>query len=180
MSVCTQAATRQKCLWAVDAPCEVLQHLVDISVIRLRCGTCISTGLCTPSTCMSLSSALCLHHREPSSSESECRACLHFDCDSFFVHFLSFTISLLNDERTHKFIDETETRPALYNKNLKEYSDVNLKRRLWLEVCETVFEDWNNKTGQQKSVPGKFLNKLFTDKFPIRNKFTMQIPSNLP
>jgi hypothetical protein len=59
----TQAATRQKCRWAVVAPCEVLQQLDDISVLRLRCGTCISMRLCTPSTFLSLSSALCLHHR---------------------------------------------------------------------------------------------------------------------
>jgi hypothetical protein len=51
-------------------------------------------------------------------------------------------MSLLNNEPTDKLIDETETRPALYNKNLKEYSDISLKRRLWLEVCEAVFEDW--------------------------------------
>jgi hypothetical protein len=60
-------------------------------------------------------------------------------------------MSLFNDEQTDKPIDETETRPALYNKNLKEYSDISLKRRLWLEVCEAVFEDWNNKTGQQNN-----------------------------
>jgi hypothetical protein len=39
-------------------------------------------------------------------------------------------MSLLNDEPTDKLIDETESRPDLYNKNLKEYSDISLKRRL--------------------------------------------------
>jgi hypothetical protein len=46
-------------------------------------------------------------------------------------------MSLLNDERADKLIVETETGPALYNKNLKGYSDIGLKGR-----CEPVFEDW--------------------------------------
>jgi hypothetical protein len=49
-------------------------------------------------------------------------------------------MSSLNDERIDKLIDEIETRPALYNKNLKEYSVINLMKRLWLEFCEAVFE----------------------------------------
>jgi hypothetical protein len=48
----------------------------------------------------------------------------------------------LNNERTDKLIDGIETIPVLYNKNLKEYSDSSLKRRLRLEVCGAVFEDW--------------------------------------
>jgi hypothetical protein len=48
-------------------------------------------------------------------------------------------MSLLNDERTDKLIHEAETRPALYNKNLKEYSDISLNRRLWLEVHMKIF-----------------------------------------
>jgi hypothetical protein len=39
-------------------------------------------------------------------------------------------MSLLNDERTDKLIDEIGTRPALYNKNLKEYSELELERKL--------------------------------------------------
>jgi hypothetical protein len=49
---------------------------------------------------------------------------------------------LLNDDRTDKLIDEIETGPALDNRNLKGYSDISLKRRLWLEVCEAVFDAW--------------------------------------
>jgi hypothetical protein len=59
-------------------------------------------------------------------------------------------MSLLSDQGIVKLIDETEERPALYNKTLKEYLDNNLKKKLWLEVCEAVLKDWNGKTGQQK------------------------------
>lgn len=31
-------------------------------------------------------------------------------------------------------INEMEKRPALFNKNLKDYSDTNLKNKLWDEV----------------------------------------------
>jgi len=40
-------------------------------------------------------------------------------------------------------IGEIEKRPALYKKQLKEYSDINLKKKLWEEVCEAVIPDWN-------------------------------------
>nr|CAH7752070.1 unnamed protein product [Callosobruchus chinensis] len=33
---------------------------------------------------------------------------------------------------------EVEKRPALYKKSLKEYSDLNDKRKLWEEVCQAV------------------------------------------
>jgi len=37
-------------------------------------------------------------------------------------------------EDVEKLISEVERRPPLYNKNLKEYSDRNLKDKLWYEV----------------------------------------------
>jgi hypothetical protein len=39
-------------------------------------------------------------------------------------------MSLLSDQGIEKLIDETEKRPALYNKTLKEYLDNNLKKKL--------------------------------------------------
>lgn len=36
-------------------------------------------------------------------------------------------------------IEEVEKRPALYAKNLKQYSDIILKRRLWDEIVLHLF-----------------------------------------
>jgi len=41
-------------------------------------------------------------------------------------------------EDVEKLIVEVERRPLLYNKKLKEYSDRNLKDKLWYEVYESV------------------------------------------
>jgi hypothetical protein len=40
-------------------------------------------------------------------------------------------------EDIEKLILEVERRPPLYNKKLKEYSDRNLKDKLWYEVYES-------------------------------------------
>jgi hypothetical protein len=43
---------------------------------------------------------------------------------------------------TEKLIFELEKRPALYDKKLKEYSDRNVKEKLWGEVCANVISSW--------------------------------------
>ena len=37
------------------------------------------------------------------------------------------------------------------SKKLKEYSDRNLKDKLWYEVCESVFTNWSELPAEQKS-----------------------------
>ncbi|KAJ8937223.1 hypothetical protein NQ314_011978 [Rhamnusium bicolor] len=56
------------------------------------------------------------------------------------------------------FISEVEKRPALYNVKLKEYSDRNLKRNLWNELCDQFVENWHNLSVSERVVKGdKFL-----------------------
>ncbi|KAG5862027.1 hypothetical protein JTB14_025315 [Gonioctena quinquepunctata] len=43
---------------------------------------------------------------------------------------------------SEKIILEVEKRPAVYNKQLPEYSDKNIKEELWVEVCEAVVPEW--------------------------------------
>jgi len=45
---------------------------------------------------------------------------------------------MLVETSIESFIEEIEKRPALYKKQLKEYSDINLKEKLWEEVCEVI------------------------------------------
>ena len=53
-------------------------------------------------------------------------------------------------EHGGKLIWEVERRSPLYKKNLKEYSDGNLKEKLWYEVCESVVTNWSELTAEQK------------------------------
>ncbi|GAB6024049.1 hypothetical protein CHUAL_008769 [Chamberlinius hualienensis] len=64
-----------------------------------------------------------------------------------------------NFDEIEKLIEEVEIRPALYNKNLKEYTDTKLKKQLWEDVCEAVVYDWDELTGQEKVQRGIILQK---------------------
>lgn len=57
---------------------------------------------------------------------------------------------------TELLIKQIEKRPALYNKQLKEYSDRNVKEKLWAEVCLHVIPNWNELDAKEKKTKGKF------------------------
>lgn len=52
---------------------------------------------------------------------------------------------------TEEFINSVEKRPALYLRSLKEYSDTNLKKKLWEEVCMEVVSGWLECKAQTKT-----------------------------
>ena len=54
-------------------------------------------------------------------------------------------------EDIEKLIWEVERRPHLYNKKLKEYSDRNLKDKLWYELYESVVMNCSELPAEQKS-----------------------------
>ena len=53
-------------------------------------------------------------------------------------------------EDIEKLILEVERRPPLYNENLKEHTDRNLKDKLWYEVYESVDTNWSELAAEQK------------------------------
>ena len=44
---------------------------------------------------------------------------------------------------------------------MKEYSDKNIKVKLWNEVCEAVFEDWNDLSPEDRNKKGKICYFLY-------------------
>ncbi|KAL4152835.1 hypothetical protein QTP88_000668 [Uroleucon formosanum] len=60
-------------------------------------------------------------------------------------------MSMRIETSIENLIEVIEKRPALYKKQLKEYSDINLKKKLWEEVCEVVIPDWNELGAQEKT-----------------------------
>ena len=54
-------------------------------------------------------------------------------------------------ENLEKLIWEVERRPPLYNKKLKEYSDRNLKDKLWYEIYESIVTNWSELPAEKKS-----------------------------
>ncbi|KAL4100820.1 hypothetical protein QTP88_020849 [Uroleucon formosanum] len=65
------------------------------------------------------------------------------------------TMSMRIETSIENLIEVIEKRPALYKKQLKEYSDINLKKKLWEKVCEVVIPDWNELGAQEKTKQGK-------------------------
>ncbi|KAK7868315.1 hypothetical protein R5R35_013899 [Gryllus longicercus] len=62
-------------------------------------------------------------------------------------------MALVRDEDidSELVINEVEKRPALFNKTLKDYSDANLKSKLWEEVCLNVLSTiWGQLSTEKK------------------------------
>lgn len=62
--------------------------------------------------------------------------------------------SLLLNEKIEELIDEVRKRPALYKKDLKQYSDINVKKKLWEEVCELLISNWGELNGNERKEQG--------------------------
>lgn len=52
---------------------------------------------------------------------------------------------------TEKFIAEVHTRECIWNVNLKEYSDRNLRRLAWEEIASILYEDWETYGTKKKN-----------------------------
>lgn len=61
---------------------------------------------------------------------------------------------------TEMFISEVEKRPALYNARHKEYSDRDLKYKLWDEIAAAMYKNWETLPGQECRKKGKSDSKL--------------------
>jgi hypothetical protein len=66
----------------------------------------------------------------------------------------------IRDENIETLIEEVEKRPAIYNKTLKEYENINIKKQLWGEVCAAVILNWSALEGENKTRAGKFTQIL--------------------
>jgi hypothetical protein len=55
---------------------------------------------------------------------------------------------------SEKFICEVEERPPLYNVQLKEYSNREVKATCWAEIGEAMYEDWSTVSSSIKNEKG--------------------------
>lgn len=52
-------------------------------------------------------------------------------------------------------IQEVKVRPALYNRNVKEYNDQHFKKTMWEEISEKIYYDiWDEMSEIQKDLKG--------------------------
>lgn len=64
----------------------------------------------------------------------------------------SFSLDELDVEL---FIEEIRKLPAIWNAASEEYRDKCKKRAAWVNLCEIVCENFNDKPDQEKNVIGR-------------------------
>lgn len=62
---------------------------------------------------------------------------------------------------SQKIIVEVQKRPALYDTTLRQYSDRNVKNKLWEEVYHNVVNNWMTLSEAEKKKKGKFLKSIY-------------------
>ncbi|XP_046683288.1 uncharacterized protein LOC124369355 [Homalodisca vitripennis] len=60
---------------------------------------------------------------------------------------------------TELFINEVSIRPPLWDLKLKDYSNRDLKSKLWIEVARIVLSNWEQMTNEEKNKEVKELQK---------------------
>ncbi|KAK9685846.1 Alcohol dehydrogenase transcription factor Myb/SANT-like [Popillia japonica] len=81
---------------------------------------------------------------------------------------------------TEKFINAVENRPALYNLKLKDYSNRDLKLKLWEEVALIMYSNWQELPVENKNIIGRELQtkwKSLRDQFIKARKLERDIKS---
>ncbi|KAK9745360.1 BESS motif [Popillia japonica] len=73
---------------------------------------------------------------------------------------------------SERLIVEVEKRPGLYNKKFPEYSDKNIKEKLWKDVCEVIIPNWSQFEGQQKVQEGKDIQNKWKN---LRDSFRKEL-----
>lgn len=54
------------------------------------------------------------------------------------------------------FIECVHAKPALWEKSKKEYSDKNCREKAWVEIGETMYENWVELDSTERDEKGRF------------------------
>ena len=65
------------------------------------------------------------------------------------------TSSRMAYHNTEELISEVEKRPALWDPSKEEYKNKNKKEEAWLEVCRSIYQNYEEKTYEEKKQIGK-------------------------
>ncbi|KAJ8940994.1 hypothetical protein NQ314_010522 [Rhamnusium bicolor] len=69
-------------------------------------------------------------------------------------------MALIIENLIEQFIEEIKKRPALYKQSLKEVSDVDVKKKLWEEVCGAVVSKWSQLNSEDKRNQGNYYSYM--------------------
>ncbi|XP_076163885.1 uncharacterized protein LOC143144889 isoform X2 [Ptiloglossa arizonensis] len=70
------------------------------------------------------------------------------------------------------FIGLIEKRPSLYMKNLKEYTDTNVRKKLWEEVCTEIVPNWAELSAESRIKYGQEVQKKWLN---LRSCFSREL-----
>ncbi|XP_053983865.1 uncharacterized protein LOC128879069 [Hylaeus volcanicus] len=80
--------------------------------------------------------------------------------------------SLMTINNVDTFIELIKQRPLLYMKDSKEYTDINLKKKLWEEVCTEIVPNWTELSAENKMKYGLEVQKKWMN---LRSCFTREL-----
>ncbi|XP_062525718.1 uncharacterized protein LOC134199257 [Bombyx mori] len=75
---------------------------------------------------------------------------------------------------SQKIIVEVQKRPALYDTTLRQYSDRNVKNKLWEEVYHNVVNNWMTLSEAEKKKKGSTIQKKWKN---MRDSFSKELYS---
>ncbi|KAK7067373.1 hypothetical protein SK128_005799, partial [Halocaridina rubra] len=73
-----------------------------------------------------------------------------FNADLTTIKRHKMTSVMADYHNTEELISEVEKRPALWNPSNEEYKNKKKKVEAWLEVCHSVYLDYEEKTAEEK------------------------------
>lgn len=66
-----------------------------------------------------------------------------------------------DDINTELFISEIQSRYVIWDQKRREFSDRNLKKKAWEEVCNIFIPSFAEKTSKEKNEAGKRNNNIY-------------------
>lgn len=63
----------------------------------------------------------------------------------------------MNENQVEEFIDEVESRPAIWDSRSDKYSNKIEKKKAWEEICNKFIENFTNKTASEKNEACKYI-----------------------
>ncbi|KDR08446.1 hypothetical protein L798_01970 [Zootermopsis nevadensis] len=79
---------------------------------------------------------------------------------------------MLQEENIEELIEEVERRPTLYDKTIKDYANINVKRELWQEICSVVVPGWSELSPEKKTETGRDIQKKWQN---LRSCFSREL-----
>ncbi|XP_049878510.1 uncharacterized protein LOC126375565 [Pectinophora gossypiella] len=78
----------------------------------------------------------------------------------------------MNENQIEEFIDEVESRPAIWDSRSDKYSNKIEKKKAWEEICNKFIENFTNKTASEKNEASILLQRKWKN---LRDSYSREL-----